>query len=166
MWFAWNTKEVVRQNPDCSDAALADAWVAEIGRDFADPEMPIEVCWLGRTIARWADEICAWHRSHVSNGPTGAAHNLAKRTKPVAFGLVKSRHHGVRCLIYAGRTDRTLLPTIRPSNTEYPQRVACGHHWRDKRTTTPSLNRPSLWCSETYLTRTGGRAAPTSEWQA
>jgi transposase len=68
----------------------------------------------GRTIARWAAQIVAWHRSHVTNGPTEAVKNLAKRIKRVAFGLVNFRHHRVRCLLYAGKPDWTLLPTIQP----------------------------------------------------
>jgi len=114
VWFAWNAREVVRQIYDHTDPELAVEWVAEIGRDFTDPEMPLEVRRLGRTITRWADQICAWHLSQVSNGPTEAVNNLAKRIKRVAFGLVNFRHHRVRCLLYAGRPDWTLLPTIQP----------------------------------------------------
>jgi len=114
VWFAWNAKEVVRQIYDHTDPALADEWVAQIGRDFTDPEMPPEVRRLGRTIMKWAPQITAWHRSHVSNGPTEAVNNLAKRIKRVAFGLVNFRHHRIRCLLYAGRPDWTLLPTIQP----------------------------------------------------
>ena len=114
VWFAWNAKEVVRQIYDHTDEALAAEWVAEIGRDFTDREMPLEVRRLGRTIARWAAQIVAWHRSHVTNGPTEAVNNLAKRIKRVAFGLVNFRHHRIRCLLYAGQPDWTLLPTIQP----------------------------------------------------
>jgi transposase len=114
VWFAWNAKEVVRQIYDHADPELADAWVDAIGRDFTDWTMPPEVRRLGRTIAKWADQICAWHRSHVSNGPTEAVNNLAKRIKRVAFGLVNFRHHRVRCLLYAGKPDWGLLPTIQP----------------------------------------------------
>jgi transposase len=114
VWFAWNAKEVVRQIYDHTDVQLATQWVAEIGRDFTDREMPLEVRRLGRTIARWAAQIVAWHRSHVTNGPTEAVNNLAKRIKRVAFGLVNFRHHRVRCLLYAGKPDWTLLPTIQP----------------------------------------------------
>jgi transposase len=77
VWFAWNAKEVVRQIYDHTDPDLAAEWVAEIGRDFTDREMPIEVRRLGRTITRWAAPIVAWHRSHVTNGPTEAVNNLA-----------------------------------------------------------------------------------------
>ena len=114
VWFAWNAKEVVRQIYDHTDHALAAEWVTEIGRDFTDPEMPFEVRRLGRTITRWAAQIVAWHRSHVTNGPTEAVNNLAKRIKRVAFGIVNFRHHRVRCLLYAGKPDWTLLPTIQP----------------------------------------------------
>jgi transposase len=114
VWFAWNAKEVVRQIYDHANHALAVEWVGEIGRDFTDREMPIEVQRLGRTIKRWAPQICAWHRSHVTNGPTEAINNLAKRIKRVAFGLVNFRHHRVRCLLYAGRPDWALLPNLQP----------------------------------------------------
>jgi transposase len=114
VWFAWNAKEVVRQIYDHTDPVLAGEWVSAIGRDFTDPEMPVEVQRLGRTITRWASQIVAWHHTHVSNGPTEAVNNLTKRIKRVAFGLVNFRHHRVRCLLYAGRPDWTLLPTIQP----------------------------------------------------
>jgi transposase len=77
VWFAWNAKEVVRQTYAHSDPELADAWVTEIIRDFADESMPIEVRRLGRTIKKWASQITAWHQSHVSNGPTEGVNNLA-----------------------------------------------------------------------------------------
>ncbi len=51
VWYAWNAKEVVRQSYDHSDRQLAVAWVTEVGRDFTDASMPIEVR-LGRTIRR------------------------------------------------------------------------------------------------------------------
>ena len=38
--LTWHAKEVVRQIYDHTDPELADAWVDDIGRDFADREMP------------------------------------------------------------------------------------------------------------------------------
>lgn len=67
-----NAKEVVRQIHDYTDADLGAEWVAEIVRDFTDPEMPFEVRRLGRSIACWRTQITAWHRSRVSNGQTEA----------------------------------------------------------------------------------------------
>ena len=89
-------------------------WVTEVGRDVTDSEMPPEVRRLGRTVTRWNNQIVAWHHTHVTNGPTEAVNNLTKRIKRVAFGLVNFRHHRVRCLLYAGKPDWTLLPTIQP----------------------------------------------------
>jgi hypothetical protein len=112
----------VRQIYDHTDPELAVEWVDEIGRDLTDREMPVEVRGLGLTITRWSPQICAWHRSHVSNGPTEAVNNLAKRIKRVAFGLTNFRHHRVRCLLYASRPDWTLLPTIQPDADDPAQR--------------------------------------------
>jgi transposase len=115
VWFAWNAKEVARQIYDHTDQALAVEWVDEIVRDFADREMPDEVRRLGRSIARWRDDqIIAWHRSHVSNGPTEAVNNLVKRVKRVAFGMRNFDHYRIRSLLYTGRPNWTLLDTITP----------------------------------------------------
>jgi transposase len=81
VWFAWSACEVVPQIYDHSDHELAVEWVAEIGRDFTDPEMPFEVRRLGRTITHWADQNVAWHLSHVRNAASEAVNNLAKRIK-------------------------------------------------------------------------------------
>lgn len=43
--------------------------VAEIVEDFADESIPTEV---RRTIAKWADQITAWHQSHMTNGPASS----------------------------------------------------------------------------------------------
>ena len=112
--LTWHAKEVVRAINDHTDAALAEAWVDEIIRDFADTEMPLEVRRLGRTIRRWRDPIVAWHSSQVSNGPTEALNNLVKRVKRVAFGMRRFRNYRLRALLYAGRPNWTLLDTITP----------------------------------------------------
>lgn len=114
VWFAWNAKEVVRQLYDHTDPLLAVEWVDEIIGDFADREMPPEVRRLGRTIARWRDQIVAWHRSHVTNGPTEAINNLIKRVKRIAFGMRNFRHYRIRSLLYAGRPNWELLDSITP----------------------------------------------------
>jgi len=114
VWFAWNAKDVVRQIYDHTNGVLAEAWVVEIVRDFADSEMPPEVRRLGRTIGRWRDQIVAWHRSHVTNGPTEAVNNLVKRVKRVAFGMRNFAHHRIRSLLYAGKPNWNLLDSITP----------------------------------------------------
>jgi transposase len=112
MKLTWHAKEVVRQIDDHTDPALAQAWVDEIIGDFTDTEMPLEVRRLGRTIRRWRHQIVAWHRSHVSNGPTEAVNNLIKRVKRVAFGMRRFHNYRIRTLLYAGRPNWNLLDSL------------------------------------------------------
>jgi hypothetical protein len=73
-----------------------------------------EVRQLGRTIVSWRHQIAAWHRAHVSNGPTEAANNLIKRVKRVAFGFRRFKHYRIRALLYARKPNWNLLATITP----------------------------------------------------
>jgi transposase len=74
--LAWHAKETIRGIYAIDDPADADAFVTELADDMTDPDHPIEVRSLGRTIVRWAAQIAAWHRASVSNGPTEAINNL------------------------------------------------------------------------------------------
>ena len=67
-------------------------------------------------IPNWRNEITAWHRAHLTNGPTEAANNLIKRVKRVAFGFTLFRNYRIRSLRYAGRPDRKLLTAITPNS--------------------------------------------------
>jgi len=78
---AWHAKEVVRSIYDIDDAALAEQFVCELAIDLQHESRPLEVRSLGRTLARWLDEITNWHKAFVSNGPTEAINNLIKRIK-------------------------------------------------------------------------------------
>jgi transposase len=111
---AWHAKEVVRSIYEHHDPELAVVFVDRLGRDLQDESCPVEVRSLGRTLIRWKAQIAAWHRAHLSNGPTEAANNLIKRIKRVAFGLTRFRNHRIRVLLYAGRPNWDLLATIRP----------------------------------------------------
>ena len=82
---AWLAKETVRGIYDIPDAKLGAATVAEIAREFQDPDLPPEINRLGRTIWTWRTQISNWHAARVSNGPTEAADNLIKRVKRAAF---------------------------------------------------------------------------------
>ena len=106
---AWHAKEVVRSIDEHHDPKLAVAFVERLGKDLQDRSSPEEVRSLGRTVVRWKDQIAAWHRAHLSNGPTEAVNNLIKRIKRVAFGLRRFRNHRVRVLLYAGRPNWALL---------------------------------------------------------
>ena len=69
---AWHAKEVVRSIYQIPDPALAAEYVTQLAADLQDDSCPPEIRSLGRTIVRWRDQIVAWHRARVSNGPTEA----------------------------------------------------------------------------------------------
>ena len=95
-------------------ADLAAEFVEHLGQDLQDPDHPPEANALGRTLLRWKAQISAWHASHVSNGPTEAVNNLAKRVKRAAFGITNFGNYRIRALLYAGKPNWALLPAITP----------------------------------------------------
>ncbi len=110
----WHAKEVVRSIYSHRDPVLALEFVTRLGHDLQDEDHPVEAHQLGRTLLRWRHQICAWHASGVTNGPTEAINNLIKRVKRVAFGIVNHRNYRIRALLYAGKPNWDLLPTIEP----------------------------------------------------
>jgi len=114
--MAWHAKEVVRSIYDHTDPDLAVEFVTRLGADLQDESCPPEVRQLGRTITKWRSEISAWHRAHVSNGPTEAANNLIKVVKRIAFGFTSFRNYRIRSLLYAGKPNWNLLATIVPTS--------------------------------------------------
>ena len=112
--MAWHAKEVLRSIYAIDDPTLAAQFVARLSVDLQDADCPPETQQLGRTIARWAHQIVAWHRARVSNGPTEAVNNLIKRVKRIAFGFRRFANYRIRSLLYAGRPDWALLATITP----------------------------------------------------
>jgi transposase len=110
----WQAKEVVRSIYDHHDPQLAVEFVTRLGHDLQDRTYPIEVNSLGRTLTRWRNQIAAWHQAHHTNAATEAANNLIKRVKRAAFGFTNFRSFRVRVLLYAGRPNWTLLPTLTP----------------------------------------------------
>jgi transposase len=112
---AWHAKEAVRELYAHRDPTVALEWVDQLSRDMQDRDCPSEVRQLGRTLRRWRSQIAAWHDAQVSNGPTEALNNLAKRIKRVAFGMTNFRNWRIRVLLYAGRPDWGLLATANPA---------------------------------------------------
>jgi transposase len=110
----WHAKEVVRSVYEITDHALAEQFVDELAVDLQDRDHPIEVRSLGRTLQRWKVEITNWHRAFVSNGPTEAVNNLIKRIKRIGFGFRSFAHYRIGVLLYAGRPNWDLLPTVTP----------------------------------------------------
>jgi len=111
---AWHAKEAVRELYTHTDADLAMHWLERLAADMKDKDNPPEVRGLGRTLLRWKEQIVAWHRSHVSNGPTESMNNLIKRVKRDAFGFTSFRNYRIRSLLYAGKPRWALLATITP----------------------------------------------------
>ena len=111
---AWQAKEAIRKIYTHTNHTVAIKHVERLGRDLQDPENPPEVRSLGRTLIRWRDHIAAWHKAHVTNGPTEAANNLIKRVKRVAFGFRRFRNYRIRTILYAGKPNWDLLATITP----------------------------------------------------
>ncbi len=112
--MTWHAKETIRSIYDIDDCDLAAEFVDQLTDDLRDDSMPPEVRSLGRTMGRWRDQIVAWHRARVSNGPTEAVNNLVKRIKRVAFGIANLRNYRIRALLYAGKPNWDLLPTLTP----------------------------------------------------
>jgi transposase len=112
--MTWHAKEVVRSIYEITDPDVADEFVTQLGVDLQDESCPPEVRSLGRTIVRWRDQIVAWHRAFVSNGPTEAINNLIKRIKRIGFGFRRFTHYRIRVLLYAGRPNWDLLATVTP----------------------------------------------------
>jgi len=110
----WEAKEAVRELYAHGDPEVALEWVTQLGWDLQDTDYPIEARSLGRTLLRWKHQIAAWHRAHVSNGPTEAVNNLVKRVKRAAFGFASFRNYRIRSLLYAGKPNWNLLATITP----------------------------------------------------
>jgi transposase len=69
---AWHAKETVRSIYDITEPDTAEQFVGELAVDLQDQSRPLEVRSLGRTLARWFNEIINWHKASVTNGPTEA----------------------------------------------------------------------------------------------
>jgi transposase len=111
---AWHANEIVRSIYDITEVETAEEFVCELAIDLQDESRPPEVRSLGRTLARWFREITNWHKAAVTNGPTEAVNNLIKRIKRIGFGFRSFAHYRIRVLLYAGKPNWSLLPTITP----------------------------------------------------
>ena len=110
--LAWHAKETLRDVYQIRDPGLADEYTRQLADDLQDESCPPEVNQLGRAVARWYTQIVAWHRSRVSNGPTEAVNNLIKRIKRIGFGFRNFTNYRIRALLYAGKPNWDLLPTV------------------------------------------------------
>ena len=108
MATTWHAREAVRAH---GDEATTREWIERLVTDMADRDSPVEVLSLRRTLARWTEQIVAWHPSHVSNGPTEAANGLIKRSS-VLPSVSSFRNFRVRALLYAAEPKWLLLQII------------------------------------------------------
>lgn len=112
--MAWHAKETLRGLYD-QPAADAAGYLAELIESLIEADMGAELRQLGRTLRTWRDQIVAWHRAQVSNGPTEAMNSLIKRVKRVGFGFRRFRNYRLRVLLYAGAPNWDLLTTVTPA---------------------------------------------------
>jgi Transposase len=73
---------------------------------------PIEIQKLGRTLKALFEKIANFRLARVSNGPTEALNNLAKRIKRIGFGFRNFENYRIRALLYAGRRNWRVLGSI------------------------------------------------------
>ncbi len=112
---AWHAKETLRSIYDIDDHDTGAATVEQLAQDLQDPGLPEEINRLGRTVSTWRTQISNWHAARVTNAPTEAANNLVKRVKRAAFGFTNFANYRIRALLYAGKPNWTLLPTLTPT---------------------------------------------------
>ena len=112
--LAWHAKETLRGLYDITSPQLAGEYLTELAENLTDSDCPPELRRLGRTLSRWHTQIVNWHRSHLTNGPTEAINNLIKRVKRVAYGFRRFTNYRIRALLYAGKPNWALLPTVTP----------------------------------------------------
>ena len=114
MRTAWHAKETVRGIYGIDSRALALRYTLELADDLGEKSCPLEINKLGRTIARWTPQICNWHISKLTSGPTEALNNLIKRIKRAAFRFRNFANYRIRALLYAGKPNWDLLASVPP----------------------------------------------------
>jgi transposase len=100
--IAYRVKERLRDFYRTADPQEARALLAELWHHCVREAMPPELQRLGRTLERWFEKICNWHKARVTNGPTEALNNLIKRIKRIGFGFRNFENYRIRALLYAG----------------------------------------------------------------
>jgi transposase len=98
---AWLAKESVRDvylagNHRDAKVLLDKAIAGCRGDDVA------EIRSLGETLARWRNEILAYHATGASNGPTEGPNLLVKKLKRCGHGFRTFEHYRLRVLLHAG----------------------------------------------------------------
>jgi transposase len=99
---AWLAKESVRDVYLTADPAEAAVLLDKAIIACRADDVP-EIASLGRTLARWREEILNHHRTGASNGPTEGMNFCAKQVKRAGRGFTTFKNYRLRVLLYAGR---------------------------------------------------------------
>lgn len=98
---AWLAKESVRDVYLTADPAEAAVLLDKAVIACRADDVP-EIATLGRTLARWREEILNHHRTGASNGPTEGMNFCAKQVKRAGRGFSTFKNYRLRVLLYAG----------------------------------------------------------------
>jgi transposase len=98
---AWLAKESVRDVYLTADPAEAAVLLDKAIIACRADDVP-EIASLGRTLARWREEILNHHRTGASNGPTEGMNFCAKQVKRAGRGFSTFKNYRLRVLLYAG----------------------------------------------------------------
>jgi len=112
---AWLAKESVREIYLTRDRAKAETLLDKVITGCADDHVD-EIRSLGKTLARWRDEILAYHDTRASNGPTEGLNLCVKKVKRCGHGFRSLEHYRLRVLLHTGGVtwpDRPNPPRIR-----------------------------------------------------
>ena len=110
--IAHRVKERVRDFYREPNAGTARELLEDLVSRCERAAMPPEIQRLGRTIKKWFEKICNYHRARLSNAPTESLNNLIKRVKRIAFGFRYFENYRIRALLYAGRPNWRVLGSI------------------------------------------------------
>jgi transposase len=98
---AWLAKESVRDVYLTAEPAEAAVLLDKAIIACRADDVP-EIISLGRTLARWREEILNHHRTGASNGPTEGLNFCAKQVKRAGRGFSTFKNYRLRVLLYAG----------------------------------------------------------------
>jgi transposase len=98
---AWLAKESVRDVYLTGDVDQATVLLDKAIIACRADDVP-EIASLGRTLARWREEILNHHRTGASNGPTEGMNFCAKQVKRAGRGFSTFKNYRLRVLLYAG----------------------------------------------------------------
>ena len=118
---AWCAKESVRDiylaNNPTEAELLLDKTIEGCRTDWVE-----EIRSLGRTLARWRQEILNHHLTGASNGPTEGLNLLVKKVKRAGNGFRCFANYRLRILLHAGGIDWTAIrPPAPPIHQPHPQ---------------------------------------------